>query len=202
MSVATFHHFTTVAEALAEAGLIYPEASFTFQDARGAERTFSFPQLEIETARYAAALQRRDVLPGDRVGLIITEPERFLMSFFAAIRMGLVPTPLYPPLSLANLDAYVERTRDVLRDAEAKLLIASDKLCHLLWSLVDHVPSLLDVVSADQLSAPLAEGAEAEEECAPVYPEISPDDLAFFAIYEWFNIQSKRSDGDVSRAHR
>lgn len=170
-AVTKYHSFKTIAEALAEGGSVYPESSFTFQDTRGGERCFNFVELEAETARYAAALQRHQVSVGDRVGLIIADPEQFVMSFFAAIRVGLVPTPLYPPLSLASLDPYVKQTCEVLSDSGATLLVVSDQMMKLLGVLIDRVPTLKHVISADTLRAPVQGEVK--------YPTITEDDLAF-----------------------
>jgi acyl-CoA synthetase (AMP-forming)/AMP-acid ligase II len=163
--------FRTVAQAIAEVGDIYPEHTFVFQDLRGNEQAFTFVELREETARRAAALQAFGLQKGDRVGLIVIEPQDFILTFMAALRVGVIPVPLYPPMSFGSLDAYSERTKKVLASAEAKILIASAKLQNVLWSLVDQVPSLNRLVPVEQF----AEEAAGE----PQFPEITPEDIAF-----------------------
>ncbi len=47
---------------------------------------------------------------GERLGFILIEPREFILTFLAAVRLGTVPDPRYPPMSLGKLDTYVERT--------------------------------------------------------------------------------------------
>ena len=89
----------------------------------------------------------------------------------AAIRIGVVPVPLYPPLSFGNVDAYVERTQRILQSAGARVLVTSARLSKVLWSLVDRVDSLERVAAAEGLGDKVT--------TAPVYPDIAPEDLCF-----------------------
>jgi len=164
-------HFDTIAQAVAEVGNRYPELGFTFQDAKGNETTYLFPEMEVETARRAAALQALGLKKGDRVGLIVIEPEDFVLTFLAAIRVGVVPVPLYPPMSFGNLQAYVDRTARILTNAGAHVLVTSGLLLDLLSALTQFVEPLEHVVNANTL----ADGVEP----TPAYPAVTPDDLAF-----------------------
>lgn len=162
--------YRTIAEAIANIGQEWPDKGFVFQDAKGEERRYSFPEVEEETARRAAGLQQMGLEKGDRFGLIVIEPEDFVLDFLAALRVGILPVPLYPPLSMGSLDAYADRTALILSTAKAKVLVASEKLQNVLWSLVDRVPTLEKLVRAETLGQTTAK---------PVYPTIEPDDLAF-----------------------
>ncbi len=163
------YNFDTIAEAVAEIGSRYPDLGFTFQDAQGTEKTYTFPEIARDTARRAAALQELGLKKGDRLGLIVIEPEDFVLTFLAAIRIGAVPVPLYPPMSFANLKAYVDRTARILTNAGAHVLVTSGLLHDLLSALPAFVGPLEHVVNADSLSS----------EAEPTFPEITPDDLAF-----------------------
>ncbi|MCB9668140.1 MAG: fatty acyl-AMP ligase [Alphaproteobacteria bacterium] len=162
--------FQTVAEAIAEVGKYYPQNDFVFQDLAGEEKAFDFVAVEKETAGRAKAMQEMGLKKGDRVGLIIIEPEDFVLGFLGCLRIGVIPVPLYPPMSFGSLDAYSERTAKVLGDAEARVILASAKLQNVLWSLVDTVPSLERLVKAEDLRG--ARGT-------PDYPSITPEDIAF-----------------------
>ncbi|MBW1880532.1 MAG: acyl--CoA ligase, partial [Deltaproteobacteria bacterium] len=144
--------FRTIAEAVAGIGVLYPERTFVFQDMRGDETTYRFQDLERDTARRAAGLQAMGLKKGDRFGLVIIEPEAFVLSFLAATRMGAIPVPLYPPLSFGSLDAYADKAVNILTNAEATLLLASDRLKNVLWSLVDRVPPLRKLVPVEDLT--------------------------------------------------
>jgi fatty-acyl-CoA synthase len=162
--------FRTVAEAIARVGEFYPEHDYVFQDLQGVEKQYTFVALERETAARAAALQDLGLVPGDRVGLIVIAPEDFVLAFLAALRVGVVPVPLYPPTSFASLDAYHARTSKILESAAARIVIASGELQNVLWSLVDAVPSLETLVAVEQLRGSTR---------VPVFPVIEPGDLAF-----------------------
>lgn len=162
--------FTTIAQAIAEVGQHHPEGDFTFQDMRGEENRYSFVELEKATGARAAALQEMGLKKGDRVGLIVVEPEDFILTFLAATRVGVVPVPLYPPMSFGAIDSYVERTEKVLTSAHASALVVTGRLQNVLWSLVGSVPSLKRVIAVETLHDVTGE---------PVYPVIEPDDLAF-----------------------
>ena len=162
--------FTTLAQAVAQVGSVFPGKSYVFQDMNGAETEYTFPQMEQDTATRAAALQSMGLKKGDRLGLIVIEPEDFVLTFFAAVRVGIVPVPMYPPLSFGSLDAYADRTARILTACGAKALVASARLKNILFSQVDKVPSLERFIPAEDLNAP---GGE------PVYPEITEDDICF-----------------------
>ena len=65
----------------------------------------------------AARFQSLGLGKGDRVGLIVVEPEDTVLNFFAAIRAGIVPVPLYR--SRWVVDAYMDRLAGILTTAEA-----------------------------------------------------------------------------------
>lgn len=164
--------FSTVAQAVAEVGTRFPESGYVFQDMKGEEVNYAYSKVEELTAQRAAALQQLGLEKGDRIGLIVIEPEDFVLTFLAAIRIGVVPVPMYPPMSFGALDAYAERSARVLRLSETKVLFASAKIQNILWSLVDEVDTLEKLVPVEDLRKTEGLGA-------PTYPEILPEDVAF-----------------------
>ena len=76
-------NFRTVAQAIAEVGKHFPNHGFVFQDLKGEESSYDFPVLAHETARRGAALQAMGLRKGDRLGLIVIEPEDFVLTFLA-----------------------------------------------------------------------------------------------------------------------
>jgi len=162
--------FRTIAEAVAGMGALHPDRHFVFQDVRGEETTYRFAQIDEDTRRRAAGLQALGLSKGDRFGLIVIEPEAFILTFLAATRLGAIPVPLYPPMSFANLDAYADRTARILSDAGATVLLASKRLENILWGLVDQVPSCRKLVPVESLD---------RSNPSPELPEIHPDDLCF-----------------------
>ncbi len=72
-----------------------PEAvAIRYEHEQGARRDFGYADLERESARLAAALQRLGVQAGDRVGIVM--PQRFetAVAYLAAFRLGAVAMPL------------------------------------------------------------------------------------------------------------
>lgn len=159
----------TVAEAIASVGRRWPTNGYTFQDLKGNETFYSFPDVEVQSAGRAAALQALGVRKGDRLGMVVIEPEDFVLTFLGALRIGAVPVPVYPPLGLGNFDAYGKRVAQLFQASEASLLITSPQLQYVLWALIDQVPSLRLLVKTTDL----------HHRGTPDYPEIGPDDLAF-----------------------
>jgi fatty-acyl-CoA synthase len=162
--------FQTVAQAVAEVGARFPASGYVFQDMKGVETRYAYSEVERLTAHRAHAMQKLGLRMGDRVGLVVIEPEDFVLTFLAAIRIGVVPVPLYPPLSFGALDAYADRTRRVLALSQARVLFASERLQNVLWSLVDTVPTLERLVCVETLRDGHGE---------PVFPTIKPEDTAF-----------------------
>ena len=78
---------------------------------------YSFVQVAEETARRAGALQALGLRRGDRLGMVVIEPEDFVLTFLACLRVGVVPVPFYPPLGLGNFAAYSTRIGNCWRRA-------------------------------------------------------------------------------------
>jgi acyl-CoA synthetase (AMP-forming)/AMP-acid ligase II len=76
------------------------------------DETVTYGRLWTQSARYAAGLARAGVGAGDKVCLIYPTCAEFFYTFFAALRIGAVPVPLYPTLG-------VETTANIFRDSEA-----------------------------------------------------------------------------------
>ena len=164
--------YATLEEAIRLAGVDWPTHGYTFQDQRGEETFCSFADLEVRTAHRAAGLQALGLGKGDRIGLVVVEPEDFVLTFMAAVRVGIIPVPLYPPLSMGAVEIWAEKTAAVLGASGARILFASSRLQELIEAQVGHVPSLERVVAMHELAA-AALGRQ------PCFPEVGPGDLAF-----------------------
>ena len=161
---------STLSEGIVKVAEFYPDRGFTFQAMDGKETFYSFPQIEKKTSVYAAALQKLGLKKGERVGLVIVDPEAFVMTFLGAVRIGVIPVPLYPPLSLGELDGYMAKLRRILDTAGANYLVTSGKLKNLLWSVVEQVDSLQTLIEVEKFT---------KEKSTPKYPYIDPSDICF-----------------------
>ena len=106
----------------------HADRAVTFARTTGAERVVSYPALWLEARRRAHALQRLGVRRGDRVAIVLPEPDEFVLTFIGALAAGAVAVPIYPPQTLAKLEAYADTVRHVLGASGAELLVTSDAL--------------------------------------------------------------------------
>jgi fatty-acyl-CoA synthase len=160
----------TVTAAIPAAARRWPANGFRFDDGAGTVTSLPFPALDERTAQAAAGLAAQGIGRGDRVGLVLVEPEEFVVLFLAAVRLGAAPVPLYPPRTLGSIEAHLRSTAAIARAARARLLVVSPRLRHLLATLVDDVPGLRRVVASDVVRA----GGPPVEDA-----EVGPDDVAF-----------------------
>jgi len=103
------------------------------------------------------------------VALVLPEPDEFVLSFMACLTAGIVAVPMYPPQTLAKLEAYGDTVRHILDASGAKAIVTSAALRPM---IADHIgDSAVEVlVEAD------IHGDPARVE-APADPSL--DDLAF-----------------------
>src|SRR5256885_5294971 len=98
------------------------DRGFTFVNGKGpgADLVLIFHELGIEIRRRAAHLRALGLHKGDRVALVVPDGPDFIPLFLGALWAGIVPVPLYPPLSLGKLDAFMESLVGILRIAEPR----------------------------------------------------------------------------------
>src|SRR5262249_46935376 len=104
------------------------DRAVTFVRANGEQRVVGYPDLWLEARRRAHALAALGLAKGDRLALVLPEPDEFVLTFIAALAMGIVAVPMYPPATLAKLEAYGDTVRHVLAASGAEVLITSDTL--------------------------------------------------------------------------
>jgi fatty-acyl-CoA synthase len=149
-----------------------PDAGMTFLADDGGETRLRFAEVLAETQRRGKHLLALGLKKGDRVGFIVPDPMEFVLSFLGATSVGLIPVPLYPPLGMGKIDSYVRDTARTLGIAGARMLLTQKKVQPILWSLIDSVASLENIVCTETLTGPAPKLAH------PV-PTVSPDDTAF-----------------------
>ena len=162
----------TVVDALYNAARRVPHRGYTFVSSSGHERSCPFPEILEEATRRGRALMRLGLKKGDRLALVVPEPEDFILSFFGALWAGIIPVPLYPPLSLGKLDAYIDTTVHIMSAAGVRLLLTTARVQTVLWSTMGKVKSLEDIVTVEKL-------LDGETDALAEPPEVRPDDIAF-----------------------
>ncbi len=149
----------------------HADRAVTFVRTSGEERRVTFTELWEEGKRRGRALLALGVKKGDRVALILPEPDEFVLTFIGALTAGIVAVPMYPPQTLAKLEAYGDTVRHVLAASGASLLVASESLRGMIEENLAGVTSARVVVEAD------VRGDATQTVEAPEPPTL--DDLAF-----------------------
>ena len=108
---------------------------------------FCYVAMEEQTRKLGGALQSLGLRKGDRVALILPESDQFVFVFLAALRVGVIPVPIYPPTGLGQLSGYVDNTRHIVRKSGASCLITSPIIKPMLGSVQAACPDLSQVVT-------------------------------------------------------
>ncbi|GAB6094454.1 hypothetical protein JCM14469_07060 [Desulfatiferula olefinivorans] len=121
------------------------------------ETDMSYGRLHDAARRVAGYLAER-YRCGDRVILALAPGKDFVVCFFGCLYAGLVPVPLYPPVSPAHID----KIAHVMNDAAPSAMISSKDLTDigrsLGWDgggLTVHTVELFDDVCPDDWTSPL-----------------------------------------------
>jgi fatty-acyl-CoA synthase len=157
--------------------------AITFVKATGEESVVPFPEVYRLACQRARALHALGLKPGDRVALVLHDPQEFVLTFLGALTGGIVAVPIYPPATMAKLEAYGETVRHVLSASGAKVLVTSESL---LVMLENH---LLGEKAADgerdgrpsfDTRLVLEKDVRGDDQAGHEPPfVVSPDDLAF-----------------------
>src|SRR3989454_5966126 len=117
--------------------------------------TIPYGRLWAASARYAAGLARAGLRAGDKLCLIYPTCAEFFYTFFGALRMGAVPVPLYPTLS-------VEATARIFNDSEAVVVATIGWFRKGVDESVARAPRVRTVLEPPDLEADAPEPADAE----------------------------------------
>jgi acyl carrier protein len=122
--------------------------------------TMTYRDLQAAAHAVAQGLIARDIVPGDRVAMMLPTSTDFFASFFGILYAGAVPVPIYPPARMAQLEEHMRRQIVILRNAGARMLITVPEgraLAVLLRSQVETLNSVETVttLSAENSSLPL-----------------------------------------------
>lgn len=149
------------------------EEGFTFIASDGEETFYSFEDLGNQMLSRGQHLLDLGLKKGDRVAFVIPEPEDFVLNFLGALAVGVVPVPMYPPLSMGKLDAYIESSARIIEASRAKMLLTDKRVQNILWSLVDEVDTLDSLRTVDHFNIPN------KKKERPTVDHLTHEDLAF-----------------------
>lgn len=115
--------------------------------------SLTYGELAARAKRMAAGLIGHDVLPGDRVGVMLPTSVEYFVAFFGILYAGAIPVPIYPPMRLSQIEEHLRRQTGILRNAGACMLIAMEEGRQLAGWLGNLVESLHTVITVAQLEA-------------------------------------------------
>jgi long-chain acyl-CoA synthetase len=102
----------------------FPDSTaIIFPGALGDARKLTYRQLNDDAGRIANALAGMGVQKGDRVALLMPNCSHFVISYYAALKLGAIAVALNPLNSQRELE-------DQLNDCEAKVIIALSLFYH------------------------------------------------------------------------
>ena len=123
------------------------------QDENTVLGTMSYRDLQTAARAVAQGLISRDIVPGDRIAMMLPTSTDFFASFFGILYAGGVPVPIYPPARMAQLEEHMRRQIVILRNAGARMLVTVPEGRTLAVLLRSQVETLEGVETVATLSA-------------------------------------------------
>src|SRR4029077_7906466 len=120
-----------------------PDQEIVYRD----RMRLSYRQLGQRIGRLASALEKLGVKPGDTVGVLDWDSNRFLEAFFAIPMMGAV-------LQTVNVRLSPEQITYTINHAGASVLVASDEFTGLLEGIKSNLPKVKTLVVMTDRPAP------------------------------------------------
>jgi 1-acyl-sn-glycerol-3-phosphate acyltransferase len=124
-----------------------------FHDDLSTLGTLTYRQAAEAARKVAAGLIERDIVPGDRIALMLPTSLDFFVGFLGILYAGAVPVPIYPPARLAQIEDHLRRQAGILRNAGARILVTVPEGLRLAALLRGQVDTLDSVETVGQLSS-------------------------------------------------
>ena len=118
----------------------------------------TYGELAGKARNVAQGLIARDIVPGDRVALMLPTSLDFFVAFFGILYAGAIPVPIYPPMRLSQIEEHLRRQTGILRNAGACMLITMPegrRLAGLIRAQVETMSAVESVASLETSPAPL-----------------------------------------------
>jgi len=175
------------------------------QDENTVLGTMSYRDLQTAARAVAQGLISRDMVPGDRIAMMLPTSTDFFASFFGILYAGAVPVPIYPPARMAQLEEHMRRQIVILRNAGARMLITVPEgraLAVLLRSQIDTMESVETVatLSAERSPLPLPRTNDPEALGLMQYTSGSTGDPKGVMLTLWGLLENVRSMGRAMEA--
>lgn len=143
---------------------------FTFVRSDGSERHMPFVEIREEARRRACHFASRGLVKGDRLALVVPDPDEFVLSFLGAIFAGVIPVPMVPQLSFKNVETYHDTVAHIARASGAKLLLTTESTREYVAPAAARVDTLGGVFTTSELTEPMSGEVDAR---------VTGDDVCF-----------------------
>jgi 1-acyl-sn-glycerol-3-phosphate acyltransferase len=120
--------------------------------------SLTYADLAGRARAIARGLIARDVVPGDRVAVMLPTSIDYFTTFFGILYAGAVPVPIYPPMRLSQIEDHLRRQIGILRNAGACLLITlpeGRRLAGLLRAQVETLKAIESVANLEASTTPV-----------------------------------------------
>jgi 1-acyl-sn-glycerol-3-phosphate acyltransferase len=122
------------------------------EDERTVLGRLTYGELAKRSRAIAAGLIERDIMPGERVALMLPTSIDFFSTFFGVLYAGAVPVPIYPPMQRSQIEQYARQQAKILHNAGVRMLVTVSQGLRLGGLLQGLVPTLASIESAASLS--------------------------------------------------
>src|SRR5215813_2504275 len=141
-----------------------PDQEIVYRDLR----RFTYRELRKRVGRLASALAGIGVRPGDTVGVLDWDSNRFLEAFFAVPMMGAV-------LQTVNVRLPPEQVAYTINHAGSSVLLVNDEFVPLLQGLMPQLPKVMKLVVMSDRPVPQTGSLSFEGEYEGLLAAASPD---------------------------
>ena len=143
------------------------DRGFRFRGLDGGDRYYPWREVEREAKRRAALLLTAGLHKGDRLAVVVAEPQEFVLSFLGAV----VPVPIYPRASFKAKNAYVETVAHIVAAAGARMLLTMQSTESVIAEVLERGTQLERLLIVETVFTGDAQDVK--------LPEILPSDLCF-----------------------
>jgi fatty-acyl-CoA synthase len=148
----------------------HTDRGFVFVRPDGTERFVPFSELCDQAERRAASLHARGLKKGDRLAIVVPDPDEFVLSFLGAVMGGIVPVPIYPQLSFKNVESYHDTVTHIANASGAAMVLTTAATKPYVEPVLPRASSLKQILTVDELG---------QEDHGKIDVTIDPEDLAF-----------------------
>src|SRR5271165_6411818 len=160
----------------------------------------TYSELAARAHAVGRGLIMRDIVPGDRIALMLPTG----IDFFGILYAGAVPAPIYPPTRLSQLEEHLRRQAGILRNAGARLLITlpeGRRLAGLLRAQTEVLEGFESVASLETAApTPLPRVADPESAALIQYTSGSTGDPKGVVLSHANLLANIRAMGEVMEA--